>query len=64
MVGGVLLLMMPIMWLISPFLQRVEIKRLNALNESLMSELSLSNHTIYEYRYAQERQDEQLMELQ
>ena len=48
----------------SPFLQRVEIKRLNALNESLMSELSLSNHTIYEYRYAQERQDEQLMELQ
>ena len=64
MVGGVLLLMMPIMWLISPLLQRAEIKRLNALNESLMSELSLSNNAICEYRYAQERQDEQLMELQ
>jgi len=63
-VGGVLLLLIPIMWLISPLLQRAEIKRLNALNESLMSELSLSNNTICEYRFAQERQDEQLMELQ
>ena len=63
-VGGVLLLLIPIMWLISPLLQRAEIKRLNALNESLMRELSLSNHRIDEYRYAQERQDEQFMELQ
>ncbi len=62
--GAVAILFIPIMLLISPFLQRAEIKRLNALNESLMSELSLSNNTIYEYRYAQERQDEQLMELQ
>ena len=63
-VGGVLLLLIPIMWLISPLLYRAEIKRLNALNESLMRELSLSNHAIDEYRYAQERQYEKLMELQ
>jgi len=62
--GAVAILFIPIMWLIFPFLQRAEIKRLNALNESIMSELSLSNNRIYEYRYAQERQDEQLMELQ
>ena len=62
--GAVAIMFIPIMWLISPLLQRAEIKRLNALNESLMSELSLSNNAICEYRYAQERQDEQLMELQ
>ena len=62
--GTVAILFIPIMWLISPLLYRAEIKRLNALNESLMRELSLSNHAIDEYRYAQERQDEQFMELQ
>tara|TARA_B100000161_G_C33504271_1_gene393234 strand:+ start:298 stop:705 length:408 start_codon:yes stop_codon:yes gene_type:complete len=53
--GAVGALFFPIMYLISPFLLKKEVKRLNALNEALEKELAISLQT--KKRFHRENED-------